>query len=83
MPAVQHQTSLALNRETVKAFYPEVVQRTSGRERKIPLSPEIMEAIPARVRTVIRSSLSRGGMEAFLVDSESGLTVVIRNRRHA
>ena len=80
MTSAQHALSLVLDRSTVSSLYPPA-RGARSRERKIPLSPEILEVLPARVRSVIRKSLGRGGMEAFLLDSEEGLHLIIRNKR--
>lgn len=80
MTSAQHSMSLVLDRSTISSLYPEQ-GRHGRRERRIPLSPEILELLPTRVRTAIRKSLGRGGMEAFILDNEEGLCVVIRNKR--
>lgn len=81
MARTQQAMSLVLDRSTAAALYASSSARV--RERRIPLSPEVLDLLPGAARRAIRAALSRGGVEAFLLsdDDESTVTVVIRNRR--
>jgi hypothetical protein len=86
MARTQQAMTLTLERATVQRLYADVpVRRSSAgrRERRIPLSPEVLDLLPAQARRVIRAALARGGVEAFLVrdGDEHDLTIVIRNKR--
>lgn len=78
MPRAQQQATLVLQPATAQALYPSVVERG---EQGVPLSPEIVEMLPAAARRAIRKALDRGGVEGYLVEREGALVVVLRNRR--
>jgi len=73
--------SLVLSPSTASRLYAVPALKKRRRSARIPVTSEMLDLFPAKLRAVVRATLARGGMQAFLVDSEAGLTVEIRNRR--
>ena len=79
MARTQQAMSLVLTPTTATRLYAVPAVKTRRRSARIPVTPEMVGLFPAKLRAVVRVALAKGGVRAYLVDSEKGLTIEIRN----
>lgn len=78
MAQTQQAMSLVLSPSTASRLYavPALKRRRRG---GIPVTREMVSLFPAKLRAAIRVAMARGGVRVYLVDSDQGLTVEVRN----